>query len=194
MSRLEEAIEIVKLQVKWYLKSHRLPLSIQPDDLLQEALVRMLRYISNYDPQKAELKTFLEIHTTGAIRDFLRKADGYSRGRGKTVLISLTVHVDKDAEAEKINDLPDPNANTEGNYLLANELPEFLQTAIKSLPTKYWLILLLYYWEEKSMDEIGELFEINESRVSQLHDDALNRLSATFYSMGIVRMSQLVGN
>lgn len=192
MSRLGEAIEIVKLQVKLYLTRSNLPQSIQPDDLLQEALARMLKHISNYDPGKGELRAFLSWHTIGAIQDFLRKSDGYSRHSGKTVLVSLTVQMDGNDDTEKVADIPDPRANPENDCILASELPEFLKVASKSLSQKYWLILLLHYWEDKTFAEIGELLGVNESRVSQMHNSALNKLSGVFFSIGIRHMSQLI--
>lgn len=192
MSILEEAIEIVRAQTRTYVRYHNLPPNVQSDDLLQEALMRMLRYIGNYDPTKGKLKDFLSRHTLGAIQDFLRWGDGWSRHSGKTFLISLTVPVEDGAEAEKTFDVVDPRANPEEGCISASEVTELLKSAGKHLPSKYWLILLLYYWEEKSMKEVGELLGINESRVSQLHDVALNKLSAVLYKMGIVRMSQLI--
>ena len=193
MTQLEKAIEIVKSQTQLWVRSHNLPSFIQSDDLLQEALVRMLWYIPNYDPSKGELKTFLSQYMSGAIQDFLRKNSGYNRHRHeKTILVSLTVPVeDGDTESRDI-DVPDPRADTEADCINAGELPEFLKIAGKSLPQKYWLILVLYYWEDKSMKESGELLGINESRVSQIHDSALNKLSAVLYRMGIVRASQLI--
>jgi len=56
------------------------------------------------------------------------------------------------------------------------ELKSTLREAIESLPQKEALVLSLYYYEELTMREVGEVLGVTESRVSQLHSKALNRL------------------
>lgn len=48
--------------------------------------------------------------------------------------------------------------------------------AIESLPEKERLVLSLYYYEDLTMREVGEVLGVTESRVSQLHSKALERL------------------
>lgn len=48
-----------------------------------------------------------------------------------------------------------------------------LLEAIDKLPEREKLILSLYYWEELTFKEIGKILNISESRVSQLHSQAL---------------------
>ena len=190
MSRLEEAIEITKKLVKCY--SRRVPAFVSQDDLLQEGLIRMLRYLPTYNPDRGvDLSGFLNPHISGAIKDYLRKCDGYKRTQGKTVLISLTTSI-KDEETTHVTDIPDPRMNIGADYIATSELSEFLKTASKSLSQRYWLVLPLYYWEDRTFAEIAELLNISEPRVSQIHDSALNKLSGALFSMGIVRVSQLI--
>lgn len=56
------------------------------------------------------------------------------------------------------------------------ELKEALANAIKRLNEKDRLLLNLYYYEGLTLKEIGQVLEVSESRVSQLHARALNRL------------------
>jgi RNA polymerase sigma factor for flagellar operon FliA len=53
--------------------------------------------------------------------------------------------------------------------------------AIGMLPEREKMILSLYYEEELSMKEIGQVLDITESRVSQIHSEAISRLR-TFLS------------
>lgn len=48
--------------------------------------------------------------------------------------------------------------------------------AIKSLPERESLILSLYYDDELNLREIGEVLNVSESRVSQIHSQAMVRL------------------
>jgi RNA polymerase sigma factor for flagellar operon FliA len=66
------------------------------------------------------------------------------------------------------------------------ELRTHLAKAIEALPERERHILALYYEEELTLAEIGEVIGVGESRVSQLRSLALSRLRATLReSLGI---------
>jgi len=56
------------------------------------------------------------------------------------------------------------------------ELKEAIARGIDQLPEKERLMISLYYYEELTMKEIGEVLGITESRVSQIHSKAVYRL------------------
>ncbi|WP_301003839.1 RNA polymerase sigma factor FliA [Arsukibacterium sp.] len=53
-----------------------------------------------------------------------------------------------------------------------------LVTTISSLPEREALVLSLYYNEELNLKEIGAVLDVSESRISQIHSQALVRLKA----------------
>ena len=57
-----------------------------------------------------------------------------------------------------------------------SEIEKSVADAIGKLPEKERLIISLYYWEELTMKEIGKILGITESRVSQIHSQAVARL------------------
>lgn len=57
-----------------------------------------------------------------------------------------------------------------------------LAKAIKSLPERESLVLSLYYDEEMNLKEIGAILDVSESRVSQIHSQAMHRLKARLSS------------
>lgn len=62
-------------------------------------------------------------------------------------------------------------------FKIANaELKDQLAAAIQDLPEKQRMVLSLYYYEDLNLKEIGEVLEVTESRVSQLHTQAVLRL------------------
>lgn len=67
----------------------------------------------------------------------------------------------------------DPEAN-----LVEEKFQESLALAINNLPEREKLILSLYYNDELNLKEIGEILDLSESRVSQLHSQAASRLRA----------------
>jgi RNA polymerase sigma factor FliA len=60
----------------------------------------------------------------------------------------------------------------------AAEMREALADAIARLPEREKLVVTLYYYEELTLREIGEVLGVTESRVSQLHTKAILRLKA----------------
>ena len=60
--------------------------------------------------------------------------------------------------------------------LLDSNLRQRVMEAIETLPEREKLVLTLYYQEELNLKEIGAVLEVGESRVSQLHSQAIKRL------------------
>jgi RNA polymerase sigma factor FliA len=56
------------------------------------------------------------------------------------------------------------------------ELRSFLATAMDKLTEQEKLVIALYYFEELTLKEIGEVMSISESRVSQIHTKAVIKL------------------
>jgi RNA polymerase sigma factor for flagellar operon FliA len=60
--------------------------------------------------------------------------------------------------------------------LKSSELRDGMKRAVNQLPEKERLVLALYYYEELTMKEIGKVLNLTESRVCQLHTQAILRL------------------
>mmetsp|Transcript_6233 Transcript_6233/g.21388 ORF Transcript_6233/g.21388 Transcript_6233/m.21388 type:complete len:211 (-) Transcript_6233:584-1216(-) len=57
-----------------------------------------------------------------------------------------------------------------------------LAQAITTLPEREAIVLSLYYDEELNLREIGEVLEVSESRVSQIHSQAMLKLKSKMQS------------
>ncbi len=58
--------------------------------------------------------------------------------------------------------------------------------AISTLSEKEQLVVSLYYYDELTLREIGEVLDLTESRISQIHTKAIIRLRAklrTYYDL-----------
>jgi RNA polymerase sigma factor for flagellar operon FliA len=53
-----------------------------------------------------------------------------------------------------------------------------LVEVIEQLPERERLVMALYYQEELNLKEVGLVLEVSESRVSQIHSQALTRIRA----------------
>jgi len=59
-----------------------------------------------------------------------------------------------------------------------DEVKRVIMSAINELPDKEKKVLVLYYYEDLTLKEIGQVLEVTESRVSQLHTKAILRRRA----------------
>jgi RNA polymerase sigma factor FliA len=69
----------------------------------------------------------------------------------------------------------DENANTSGE-VEGRELRRILASGIDHLPERERLVISLYYHEGLTFKEIGKVMTVSESRVYQLHTQAMTRL------------------
>ena len=60
--------------------------------------------------------------------------------------------------------------------LAKHEMKDLMGTRMTELPEKEQLVLVLYYYEELTLKEIGEILDVTESRVCQIHTKAILRL------------------
>jgi RNA polymerase sigma factor for flagellar operon FliA len=92
-------------------------------------------------------------------------------------LKGVTLGSFEDTESEGIIAfIADPDAEDPHVLMAETEVRELLKKTIEELPSKERLVVQLYYFNELTMKEIGEILKITESRVSQLHTKAMLRL------------------
>lgn len=87
-------------------------------------------------------------------------------------------------------DLPAPEypsaPETQPDHMCARvQLRLVLDKAMTTLPVRYKQVVVLYYTNEMTMKEIGGVLGINESRVSQIHKSALEKMSIALQTAGI---------
>jgi len=102
-----------------------------------------------------------------SLEDYGRLMEGAARGH----VLSLDEDVERHGEARTSEHAPAPQVQLESSEFRA-ELVE----AINGLPERERLILSLYYEQELNLREIGAVLGITESRVCQVHGQAMVRL------------------
>lgn len=90
-------------------------------------------------------------------------------------IVSLNEYV------EQGSDVPS-DKNTTGSFdspeavIEKTELKQMLEQALELLTEKEKKVILLYYYEELTLKEISNILEVSESRISQLHTKALQKM------------------
>lgn len=84
--------------------------------------------------------------------------------------------IDEPDHDELAEDRMVSNSQTPLGELAESGFQEALAQEIGNLPEKEKLVMALYYDEELNLKEIGEVLEVSESRVSQIHSQAVKRI------------------
>jgi RNA polymerase sigma factor for flagellar operon FliA len=98
-----------------------------------------------------------------------------------TSLLSLSETWYSGEDSDKISILDtieSPSSLNPDVTIEREEVKKLIVEAINELPDKEKKVLVLYYYEDLTLKEIGEVLEVTESRVSQLHTKAIIRLRA----------------
>jgi len=122
-------------------------------------------------PEKTELARHLEISEA----ELYHALDDVSC----TNVLSLDEIVypeDDNRQVPRIETVQDANTLSVLGLVERGELHTFLVTAIDLLTSQEKLVISLYYFEELTLKEIGEVMVISESRVSQIHTRAVKKL------------------
>ena len=122
-------------------------------------------------PEKVELARHLKVSET----ELYHALDDVSC----TNILSLDEVVypeDDNRQVPRIETVQDSASMSVLGIIERGELHSFLVTAIDNLTEQEKLVISLYYFEELTLKEIGEVMVISESRVSQIHTRAVKKL------------------
>lgn len=117
---------------------------------------------------------------------------GMDQDRWRSMMLDLrnVGLVSASTRSNESDDLPAPDfpckPETHPDSICAHEqLRGVLGVALKTLPERYQKVVSLYYTGELTMKEIGGILGINESRVSQIHKAALEKMQVVLQTNGI---------
>ena len=123
-------------------------------------------------PTDEEMATALNV-TTDEFQELLLQISNSSMA----ALDELwTVSDSSGDQVSLLDTLQDPGAPDPAHVVDTSELKDRIADAIARLPEREKLVVALYYYENLTLREIGEVLGVTESRVSQLHTKAVLRL------------------
>ena len=140
--------------------------SRQIDSVMQKLQTEMGRAVSEPELAKAMGLSLQKLH------QLLNEIRG---------LEVTSLHAELNADGQETDleqNIPGPPDQDPLTLCMAGESRERLEKAIAKLPEREQQVLMLYYQQELTMREVGDLMGVGESRVSQIHTLAVKHLRA----------------
>jgi RNA polymerase sigma factor for flagellar operon FliA len=146
------------------------PRSVRQKASLLEKTCRQLENTLGRPPQEEEI--------AGALGVDITEYQGLLSKVGEMSLFSLEdLGFGSGEERLEVGSLIEPtNSNDPLATVLTQERVEIVADAIGQLPDRERMVVTLYYHEELTMKEVGAVLGLTESRVSQVHSQAMLRL------------------
>jgi RNA polymerase sigma factor for flagellar operon FliA len=139
-----------------------------------EAAQAKLEHELQRAPSEAELAAALEISEDELQTSLLEIANSSVYALDEL----WTVSDSSGDQVSLLDTISDPRAEDPQESLASSEVKDRLTDAISGLPEREQLVVALYYYENLTLREIGEVLGVTESRVSQLHTKAVMRLKS----------------
>ena len=177
-------VKIVAGRLSMYLGGN-----VEYEDLVSYGVFGLIDAIDKFDTNKdVKFETYASLRIRGSILDQIRKMDWIPRTvrqRQRKIdeaIKSLEARTGKTPTDEMLAE----ELGVSGEELLSwqsqlkviaeTELKRMLKDAMQLLTEKEQKVILLYYYEDLTLKEISRVLEVSESRISQLHTKALQKM------------------
>ncbi len=155
---------------------------VEFEDLYQSGYLAMVAAVNSYDPAAGGVfSTWLMYHLKTAFAE----ATGYRTQKGRQEplnnYLSLDTPLTDDADSDDLMDVVADPAGLQWRESLEDaiwykELQEVVEAALATVPEKYRDILRLRYWEDMTLEDIGDLRGISMERVRQMENKGIRTL------------------
>lgn len=172
MTRIRGAIFDELRSIDW------IPRSIRQKAKQLEEIIGMLENKLGHTVEDEDIAKELGI-SVDELQSLLAKISG-------TTIISLNdiwYLGDDNDEVSFMETLESPQNLNPDTLIEREEIKSVIVEAIKQLPDKEKKVIVLYYYEDLTLKEIGDVLEVTESRISQLHTKAIMRLRGKLMRM-----------
>jgi RNA polymerase sigma-70 factor, ECF subfamily len=132
-------------------------------DVVQDVFFKVWKNIKKFDKKKANFKTWTFTIARNVVIDYLRK--------NKPILFSSL-----DREDETFEENIEDTDILQDEILMKLEDKKLLNNIIDKLPSHYKEVLILYYREDMTFNEIGQLLKKPLNTVKSYHYRALIKL------------------
>lgn len=186
--RMGELWEQVAGLVKWKAKRIMTVLEgcpgrgVEFEDLCQSGYLAMVAAVDTYDPATgASFSTWFMYHLKNAFAE----TTGYRTQKGRQEplnnYLSLDTQLTDDADSDDLMDVVVDPAGLQWRESLEEsiwqkQLQEAVRAALATVPEQYREILHLRYWEDMTLEDVGDLCGISKERVRQMENKGIRIL------------------
>ena len=180
----------------------KLPHCVEYDDLYQNGVIGLIGAIRNFDSSKGvPFLPYARFRIRGAMLDGLRQTDVLTRhqrkmvkeaqAEGVTAPVPVTVSAssprshDRNSESTLETSLMADASSSPYRICQQGEAMRILESAMNDLSPRHKAVLQMIYGQDLKAREIAERFQVNESRVSQIRNSALRKLSMKLATNGL---------
>ena len=152
------------------------------EDLCQSGYLAMVAAVNTYDPAAGgAFSTWLMYHLKNAFAE----ATGYRTQKGRqdplNNYLSLDTPLTDDADSDDLMDVVADPAGLQWRECLEEsmwrkQLQEAVGAALSTVPEQYREILRLRYWEDMTLEDVGDLRGISKERVRQMENKGIRIL------------------
>ena len=155
---------------------------VEFEDLCQSGYLAMVAAVNTYDPAAGgAFSTWLMYHLKNAFAE----ATGYRTQKGRqdplNNYLSLDTPLTDDADSDDLMDVVADPAGLQWRECLEEsmwrkQLQEAVGAALSTVPEQYREILRLRYWEDMTLEDVGDLRGISKERVRQMENKGIRIL------------------
>ncbi|WP_074037230.1 FliA/WhiG family RNA polymerase sigma factor [Exiguobacterium profundum] len=146
-----------------------LPRSVREKEKKIDQVAEQLEQSLHRAPTKSELASACDLPIAEIERTM---AEGYF---ANMLSIDEAVTLQEEGKVMSVTYF-DPDSEKPEDTLLQRELIDVLAAEVDHLSEKERLVVSLFYFDELTLTEIGEVLELSTSRISQIHSKALKTL------------------
>ena len=158
--------------------------NVDYEDLVSYGIFGLIDAIDKFDCLKeVKFETYASLRIRGAILDQIRKMDWIPRTiRQRQKKIDAVIKEVEQTMDQGSDVSQDYSRHTTARFdgpeesVEKEELTKVLGEALELLTEKEKKVVTLYYYEDLTLKEISNILEVSESRVSQLHTRALQKM------------------
>ena len=152
---------------------------VDPEDLVQEVCLELLRAWPRFDPARGRFSAWLSVRVRCALRDFRRRWTNGKRGCSAMSLATFDPPTSRVCSPRNPATSPYMDATAERTASDHAEVNEVAERARAALPRREWVILMARF-EGYTLEEVGRRLGLDRHRVRQIENEALGELRKRF--------------